>query len=388
MPIDRGYAAAIINVQVWSGLCSSKQIERIVLTQCFEPEDITEADAAWVSEEVARTWLAQREEEKSWPATTDWDRLNAAFADLNASGIIALHAAGDTLYRGVTYVADEDDAREGKTSGVVGYCFYHWQDIEIAIMGSISAFWETWATRSSTRGRHTLALAFGDIDDVRRKGLPPPRTEDLVPQARGRQHAGTAPGSNPEKGVEIGRRVAAAVEQAGLSTTWDGTIGSRIIVDMDWQKRYHRYRARLAKNGSDPSPSWDDFTVDLGRDLAGMVADDVRVFEYGPRYVQVAAGFRSTRLEVVSNSYLPPDQALTTDEEDILRRLGWGEPNELNPNWHRTYPWPLSSAQATDAARVLTDAIHAILPASSPADLKLKAFNTMFDDDPEGDAPR
>jgi hypothetical protein len=43
MPIDRGYALAMINVEVWSGLRSPKEIERIVLDDCFLPEDITDA---------------------------------------------------------------------------------------------------------------------------------------------------------------------------------------------------------------------------------------------------------------------------------------------------------------------------------------------------------
>jgi hypothetical protein len=249
-------------------------------------------------------------------------------------------------------------------------------------MGSIHLFSDTWPTLNSMRGRHTLALAFGDIDGVRRtpwKDRPPTGTQDLVPRERGHQHVDEGRGLNrhPQKGVEIGRRVAAVVEQAGLPRRWDGTVGSRILVDMYWQKRYHRYRAMLTKKGSDPSPSWDDFTVDLGRDLAGMRAHDTRIFDCGARYVQVAAGPRVTSLEVAGNLHLPPDQLLTSDEEDTLRRLGWGEPDEPNQyfNWHRTYPWPLSSAQAAEAAQVLTDATRAILRASSPADLEIDAFN-------------
>jgi hypothetical protein len=376
MPIDRGYASAKINVYVWSGLCAPDEIERIVLRSCFEPEDITEADATWVSEEIARAWSAQLEEEKSWPATTSWDRLNAAFADLNAGGIIALHDAGMTLSDGMTCIAEEHHARGAEKSGVVGYCFYHFQDIEIAIMGSISLFWETWPTRNSMRRRNTLALAFGGIDDVRRT---PPTAQDMVPQERGRQHVYKVPGQDrdPQKGVEIGRRVATAVEQAGLPTSWDGTIGSRIIVDMYWQKRYHRYRAMLAKKGSDPSPSWDDFTVDLGRDLAGMRRGETRIFSCGTRYVQLGAVYLPpfTCLETVSNMYLPPDQSLTPDEEQTLRRLGWGEPESPGPsNWRLEYPWPLNTSQAAEAAQLLTDTIRAVLRTPSPGDLQTKAF--------------
>ena len=121
--------------------------------------------------------------------------------------------------------------------------------------------------------------------------------------------------------------------------------------------------------------SWDDFTADLGRDLAGM-AHDTWIFNHGARYVQVAAGPRVTSLETVSNVYLPPDQALTPDEEQTLRRLGWGEPQPPDwTNWRLEYPWPLSPSQAAEAARALTDAIRAILRPPRPTDLEIDIFS-------------
>jgi hypothetical protein len=144
----------------------------------------------------------------------------------------------------------------------------------------------------------------------------------------------------------------------------------------------------LAKKGLDPLSSWDDFTVDLGRDLAGMHRGEDRVFSSGCRYVQVAAGQPFMALETVSNMYLPPDQSLTPDEEQTLRRLGWGEPESPGPsNWRLEYPWPLNSAQAAKAARVLTDTIRAVLRTPSPGDLQIEAPNAWDDDDFNDDAP-
>src|SRR5688572_9081067 len=116
MPIDRRYASEQVTFLVWSGLRSQKESQRIVLED-FEPEEATEADATWVGEEVARVWSAKLEEEKSWPALTDWNKLDAAFASLSAGGIIALHEAGHEFEDGITMVVEEYHARGAEKSG-------------------------------------------------------------------------------------------------------------------------------------------------------------------------------------------------------------------------------------------------------------------------------
>jgi hypothetical protein len=346
MPIDRGYAWAMINLHVWSGLHSPQEIERIVLDECFREEDLTEAEKTWIGEELERAWSEKLEEEKGWPALTDWDRLDAAFASLDAGGIMAMHDAGVEPSDCPSMVATAYHARGAEKSGVVGYCLYQWRDIEDAIgIDPQAAIGIDPAALSTRRRRHGIKLHFGDID------------------------------GDPQRGVEVGRRIAAAVEDAGLRTTWDGTIDQRIIVDMHWQKRYRRTLEEAV--AAMTAGSWDDFVAALGQDLAGMWAHDNRIFDCGARYVQVATGPQGTSLEAVSNLHLPPGESLTADEEDALRRLGWGEPDELDLNWHLQYPWPLNASQAAEAARMLTDAIRAILPASSPADLEIDAFNSL-----------
>src|SRR5262245_42349780 len=125
MPIDRRYASEQVKLLVWTGLRSQKESKRIVLED-FAPEEVTEADATWVGEEVARVWSAKLEEEKSWPALTDWDKLDAAFTSLSAGGIIALHEAGYDLPDGATMVVEEYHARGAEKSGPMGFCFYVW----------------------------------------------------------------------------------------------------------------------------------------------------------------------------------------------------------------------------------------------------------------------
>jgi Domain of unknown function (DUF6891) len=80
--------------------------------------------------------------------------------------------------------------RGGEQSGAIGYCFYHGQDVERAILNQ------------------GLMLAFGLIL------------------------------SDPAKGVDIGRRVVAELEAAGFQVAWNGSTEQRInIVNMRWQKR-------------------------------------------------------------------------------------------------------------------------------------------------------
>ena len=209
MPIDRSYASERLRYLLWSGLRSQKESRRIVLEDCFRPEEITEADPTWLGEEAARIWSAKLDEEKSWPAVTDWDRLDAAFSSLWEGGIMALHQAGFEPSDGPPIVAEEYYSRGAEKSGLVGYCFYDWQSIERAIDG------------------HGVWLSYGDIDG------------DL------------------QRGVEIGRRVVAALEAAGLRTTWSGAIKDNIHVHMRWRKRSPALRAELESGAVKDDPSED-----------------------------------------------------------------------------------------------------------------------------------
>ena len=190
VPIDRNYAIEQMNLLILGGFRPPDEIAQIIIEECFRPGEVTEADATWVGQEVARAWAAKVEDEGSWPAQTDVDKLAAAFATLSAGGIMGLHQAGVEPSDGLTEVYDEYAAAGSEASRIVGYCFYHQQDVERAIAG------------------HGLLLAFGDI------------------------------GGDPAKGVEIGRRIVAALEQSGLRPAWDGTIDRCIGIGLRWQKRY------------------------------------------------------------------------------------------------------------------------------------------------------
>ena len=90
-----------------------------------------------------------------------------------------------------------DRLREGSgdASHVVGYCFFHGQDLERALDGE------------------GLYLAFGPID----------------------------PSQEPTDGPEVGKRVVAALAKEGLPADWDGTFSKRILLPrFEWKRRIER----------------------------------------------------------------------------------------------------------------------------------------------------
>jgi hypothetical protein len=152
----------------------------------LDPEEVASAvEAAVAAHEVAQV---------DWPATTDCDRLDAVFIGLNQRGIIALQNAGYTQSDG------HDDFRQALQDDpdpkrVMGYCFYHGQDLERAVHG------------------HGLYLAFGPVD---------PQDEDTG-------------------GPAVGRIIAEELQRAGFTIEWDGTFKQRIFIPcFDWKRRTHR----------------------------------------------------------------------------------------------------------------------------------------------------
>lgn len=173
---------------VRAGFYDKKRLTQIVAEELYAPGELDPAEvAAAVDEEFAK----HEAQKKTWPAVTDCDRLYSAFAALNKRGIIALHNAGFTQSDGY------EDFRAAlknhpQRATVVGYCFYHSQDVEHAVRGE------------------GLYLAFGPV------------------QAKDEE----------TKGAEIGKLVREELERAGLKVQWDGTFATRMsIPQIVWQKR-------------------------------------------------------------------------------------------------------------------------------------------------------
>jgi hypothetical protein len=179
-------ARVYIKRYVRYGFYRPSEIERIVgddvLGGALRREQVREL----VKAEVAR----QKAEQESWPAVTDCDRLDRAFATLRADGILAIHNSGMTPSEGIDEMSEQYGAVGGETSDIVGYCFYHRQDIEYALK------------------HRALGLAYGAID------------------------------GDAGRGVEIGKRVRDALESVGLRVAWSGSIDDKLdITGFNWQRR-------------------------------------------------------------------------------------------------------------------------------------------------------
>jgi hypothetical protein len=138
---------------------------------------------------VGRAAAAAAIEEQSWPEVTDCDRLDAAFAELDAAGVLARQhfsccgTCGDTEIR--------DELQQAIKDGVParGFTFFHVQDTEHAVAGE------------------GLYLSYGSIAD---------------------EH---------DQAVAIGHEVADALRRHGFEPAWNGRLTFRILVPMVWQRR-------------------------------------------------------------------------------------------------------------------------------------------------------
>ncbi|HZE41516.1 MAG TPA: hypothetical protein VE172_22175 [Stackebrandtia sp.] len=128
-------------------------------------------------------WLERVAEQRSWPEVTDADRVNEVFDQLCHNGITAKTNFTCCMSCGTAEIRGE--AIEGDR----GYVFFHQQDAEHAIDGS-------------------LYLAYGAYADGEAASL------------------------------AVGREVVEAFTAAGMTTRWDGTLAQRIqVVELDWKHR-------------------------------------------------------------------------------------------------------------------------------------------------------
>jgi hypothetical protein len=177
-----------IAVLVRSGFWDKPRISEIVCEEMYEPG---EQDPSEVASTIDDELVKLAEEKKTWPAITDCDRLNSAFDKMSHRGILAMHNAGNTQSDGYDDFI-EAYARHPNKNTIIGYCYYHGQDLERAVRGG------------------GLFFAFGPAD---------PKKEDT-------------------EGPTVGKMICEELERAGLHVEWDGTFGKRIRVPKFlWQKR-------------------------------------------------------------------------------------------------------------------------------------------------------
>lgn len=177
-----------ISALVRSGFYNKDRLMDIFCEEMYAPGELEPNDVSVALDSEFTKWEAEKH---TWPDVTDCDRLDSAFAAMNKRGIVAMQNAGYTQSDGF------DDFREAyenhpNKSSVLGYCFYHGQDLERAVRGA------------------GLFLAFGPVN----------------------------PSEEETKGPLIGNIVREELEHAGLRVEWDGTFNKRLSVpELVWQRR-------------------------------------------------------------------------------------------------------------------------------------------------------
>jgi hypothetical protein len=132
---------------------------------------------------------AHHRKQARWKGPTDCDRLDQAFAALEAAGIVARQNFTCCSTCGHYEIGDEIKAAKRKKRPVAGYAFYHMQDTESAV------------------GGYGVFIKYDTLTD------------------------------DPEKKAAVGRRIVEAVEQAGLTAEWNGDPDTAVLVKLNWRKR-------------------------------------------------------------------------------------------------------------------------------------------------------
>lgn len=174
-PKLRAEADAFIRTLVTMGFADEAEIIEGTLDY-FESEDFDfDALEAYVVQATRAAIAAHCEAQKSWPAETDCDRLDAAFARLEAEGIVARQDFTCCQTCGHAEIWGEIRAAQ-KAHPIAGYVFYHRQDTEYVVESG------------------KLYLAFGAVEK----------------------------GEASERAV--GQRIVAVMREAGFTVEWKGSM--------------------------------------------------------------------------------------------------------------------------------------------------------------------
>jgi hypothetical protein len=138
---------------------------------------------------TAEALAVHQAEQAGWGPTTDCDRLDSAFAALNAQGIVARQDFSCCNNCGFTEIWDEVE-KEERQHPVEGYVFYHLQCTERAI--------ET----------GQLLMAYGCVEE------------------------------DPQAFLGVANKIVAGLRKTGLNASWGGTAGHPIVVEgLVWRRR-------------------------------------------------------------------------------------------------------------------------------------------------------
>lgn len=186
---DKEQAKAGIRYFVRSGYYGTDKIAEIICEERFDPETM---DRTWVVDQIAEELASHRQNAEAWSHPTDCERLEKAFAELRGKRIIVAENAGYTPSEGIETITEIWQEAGEENSNIIGYCFFHGQDLEDAV---------------ADKG---LMFSFGDILGA------------------------------DEKGLQVGRVVVEVLRKHGFEVEWNGTIEERInIPNIAWRKSFN-----------------------------------------------------------------------------------------------------------------------------------------------------
>ncbi|MDI1446748.1 hypothetical protein [Polyangium sp. 6x1] len=211
-------------------------------------EDATEQfpdhDEAEVRAALAAALEKRAIEERGWPETTDCDRLDSAFAALEAEGVVARQSFWCCTSCAIPAIKGEMMDEEARGTPVRGYVYFHW----------------------------------GMLDDI--------ASGDRL----GLQCGGAIADDDSAHG-RIVERVVAALKRAGLAA--EGRSERTVEVTLDWKKR------RRAPPRPDDAKSIEEHVAAWERAFATAIlccVPGMCPIELGPALVSVGAGALAARL--------------------------------------------------------------------------------------------
>lgn len=187
----------IIWNEVWFGINPKNQIVSIIYDNFLDDEAPEETE---LLKEIDRVIELKKENENSWEQReeTDFYKLSRVFDNLHLDGIVAIHNAGYTqsdCLDSVSEVLSQIDKEK-----IIGYCFYHEQDIERLI--------PEFSSNEIKQNKGELLLGFGSINE------------------------------SDSNSVKVAKTIIGRLKQFNLDVNWDGDLNKRIEVkDFLWQKK-------------------------------------------------------------------------------------------------------------------------------------------------------
>lgn len=188
-PEDREDITAVIARMIWGGFDSKDDIRDAAIYQT-QPRVSSPTDLKWLDARIDQEWAKKRAAEETWSVRTDYDRLDDVFKGLRTKGILALHNAGNTQSDARDDASEEWHRLGGPKSGLMGFVFYHSQDVEGVIASG------------------DLYIGFA-----------------------------TFPGGSVSA-LELAEQAASALKKVGFTVTSPPNVDTRILITgIDWKKR-------------------------------------------------------------------------------------------------------------------------------------------------------